>query len=296
MFDSLSYLYDLVKDSDKYYIVKSLKFCMNLVNSNYIAPPEYIKDYQPEWKSSGYINKMIALKYTFDDNVIEISIPEDLNNKNQQNFNEPEYQYDIFKVSENIMQNQSGKSLLKVLLRNKVLTQNNQNNNDKDSELKQLISLRLESSCKEFIISTFYGNFTENKQLNQWYGPANPLLFGMNISDTKHHNCLKYGGCRMFLCNHDNKNENLQIKPGKYSWFSGKCDMCLNKIEKYHHAVRRPLITGGWSGCYCCFDCVRNFYISLFHYENTDTENYATYSFGIDYFEDKILQDGIQDR
>ena len=296
MYDSLNYLYDLVKDSEKYYIVKSLKFCMDLIKDKklYIEKPEYIKDYNPVWKSRGYINKMIALKYTFEDNVIEIPIPTE--KMNEENYDEPEYQYNIFEVAENIMKTKYGKSLLDVLLRNKVLNLPTKDMSIFSKENKEIISSRLEASCKEFIISTFYNNFTDNKDLNQWYGPSNPLLFGMNIFDTQHKECMKYGGCRMFLCNHDNKNENLQIKPGKYSWFKGTCDMCLNKIQKYHHAVRRPLITGGWSGCYCSFDCVHKFYISLFHYENTDTENYETYAIGIDYFENKILSDGIQDR
>lgn len=42
------------------------------------------------------------------------------------------------------------------------------------------------------------------------------------------------------------------------NWFTGMCDRCSRGIERLHHAVRRPVLYGGWTGCYCSWNCVRN--------------------------------------
>ena len=38
-------------------------------------------------------------------------------------------------------------------------------------------------------------------------------------------------------------------------WFRKSCDICLKPISHKHHALRKPLLHGGWRGCYCssCF-------------------------------------------
>lgn len=82
------------------------------------------------------------------------------------------------------------------------------------------------------------------------YGPVNCMIRTDNPGM-----CGKYGGCRMFLCN-----EMEELEPGLdigKEWFSGNCDMCKGKIEKYWHAVRIPLKSGSWKGCYCGFDCMK---------------------------------------
>lgn len=42
-----------------------------------------------------------------------------------------------------------------------------------------------------------------------------------------------------------------------YDWFRKSCDVCLKPIPHRHYAIRKPLNHGGWSGCYCSFDCLK---------------------------------------
>ena len=42
-----------------------------------------------------------------------------------------------------------------------------------------------------------------------------------------------------------------------YEWFRGSCDICLKRIARKHHAIRQPLCHGGWRGCYCSIDCMK---------------------------------------
>lgn len=42
-------------------------------------------------------------------------------------------------------------------------------------------------------------------------------------------------------------------------WFSKYCDGCGTIIRKKSFAVRFPLAIGGFQGCYCSFDCMREF-------------------------------------
>jgi hypothetical protein len=39
-------------------------------------------------------------------------------------------------------------------------------------------------------------------------------------------------------------------------WYRKSCDICLKPIPRKHYAVRRPLLHGGWIGCYCA-DCLK---------------------------------------
>lgn len=41
------------------------------------------------------------------------------------------------------------------------------------------------------------------------------------------------------------------------NWFTGNCDECWYKIRDQRHAVRKPLVEGGWQGEFCSWDCVR---------------------------------------
>lgn len=56
--------------------------------------------------------------------------------------------------------------------------------------------------------------------------------------------------------------ENIQVTTVgsssiEYEWFRGSCDVCLKRILHKHHAIRQPLRCGGWRGCYCSFDCLK---------------------------------------
>ena len=68
--------------------------------------------------------------------------------------------------------------------------------------------------------------------------------------------CVENGPCRMLRCMCREAEEADGEK--KTTWFTGACDTCDKRIRDLSHAVRYPHAIGGWKGCYCCFECMRN--------------------------------------
>ena len=52
-------------------------------------------------------------------------------------------------------------------------------------------------------------------------------------------------------------NEDPDAEIGEPDWFTGVCDWCTAKIRNRYYAVRRPLLKGGWEGCYCSIGCLK---------------------------------------
>lgn len=133
-----------------------------------------------------------------------------------------------------------------------------------------------------------------NNELFKIYGPANTQI-ARDLTDE--HICSKYG-CRMLLCreleiqeiNHDEVDDfdvNYEIDNyDKSDWFTNQCDKCFNHIQFRHYAVRLPLHTGNWLGCYCSWKCVRD------TLSDTDVVEHEL----INIFEEQLLKIGIQDR
>ena len=99
----------------------------------------------------------------------------------------------------------------------------------------------------------------------QEFGPVN-TVYRHDINVDSSHECEKYGGCRMLLCNEfEEINDNGEIidviaaDDLLLDWFRGSCDECLNTIPYKHYALREPLCHGGWRGCYCSFDCLKKY-------------------------------------
>jgi hypothetical protein len=67
-------------------------------------------------------------------------------------------------------------------------------------------------------------------------------------------------------------------------WFKESCDVCLRKIAKRWHSVRRPLLHGGWQGCYCSIKCVK---------EQANNSHVISM---INKMEDQLINIGIRDR
>lgn len=105
------------------------------------------------------------------------------------------------------------------------------------------------------------------------FGPANPHQNTTYPIDTPTRKCSLYGGCRMLLCRcyADTRlfaDEDADIGDIEYEtqglsnpftdrdWFSGNCDKCGQIIRRKSWAVRKPVGSGGWKGCYCDWDCV----------------------------------------
>lgn len=83
-----------------------------------------------------------------------------------------------------------------------------------------------------------------------------PLILDKNSPNP----CCRNGGCRMFTCveyEDEDDEENLRFThPELIEWFTNSCDSCQNTEFKKHEAVRMPI--GGWKGCYCSWECVKN--------------------------------------
>lgn len=80
-------------------------------------------------------------------------------------------------------------------------------------------------------------------------GPAHALN-GFDVNDYEHP-CLKYGACRMYVCQHYTEFLDLDEVGTPDDWFLGACQYCGDRIENRIYALREPVITGGWRGCYC---------------------------------------------
>jgi hypothetical protein len=79
-------------------------------------------------------------------------------------------------------------------------------------------------------------------------------------------------------------------------WFTGNCDYCNRKIRHYWYAVRKPVINGGWEGCFCSWKHVRK---SLPIIPNEFLERFAPSTIVermILYFENEIAKVGVYER
>lgn len=75
-------------------------------------------------------------------------------------------------------------------------------------------------------------------------GPVNVILAVMGDEADE---CARLGGCRMAICRHLTEDED---SGPDYDWFTGRCDITGHTIVDRRLAMRVPLITGGWHGCY----------------------------------------------
>tara|TARA_R110001599_G_scaffold66075_1_gene186482 strand:+ start:1776 stop:2966 length:1191 start_codon:yes stop_codon:yes gene_type:complete len=123
----------------------------------------------------------------------------------------------------------------------------------------------------------------ETDRLLFWtFGPSNPLV-GQDL--TIDAPSYKYGGCRMFLTDlfdYDEENEFLA------DWFTGNCQHCLLKIRERRYSVRHPRSMGGWTGCYCSWKCVRDAWMEREEDKDLLTEKL------IEIFGKKMEEIGIQ--
>lgn len=84
----------------------------------------------------------------------------------------------------------------------------------------------------------------QDRALFRLYGPDNPEP-DATIED------LQYHRYRMFNYN-DLLDEDDELPT---DWFSGVCEECGKKIANRFYALRVPLESGGWIGCYCGATC-----------------------------------------
>lgn len=140
---------------------------------------------------------------------------------------------------------------------------------------------------KDLIIKDKYNELSNYElqndvELFRLLGPANPPI--NSKSDE-----LELGGARMFEDGSWDYDEDDQL----VHWFNGNCDFCGNKIRKECHAIRRPMMTGGWKGCFCSISCLKN---DLKKDECTSGEPDLITRNLVDVTIERLKQFGIQDR
>ena len=97
-----------------------------------------------------------------------------------------------------------------------------------------------------------------NKSYRTW-GPENRFI---------DRDCVNNGPCRMLRCMCREAEESDGEK--KTEWFTGVCDRCNKKIRDPSHSIRYPHLSGGWKGCYCSFQCMRD--APPYSMDNSDNE------------------------
>jgi hypothetical protein len=128
----------------------------------------------------------------------------------------------------------------------------------------------------------------DTKAFMEW-GPVNTTLTEHPDLYSLTHECRKYGGCRMLLCNEyqtDVWSDIMEDDHGMNSvdWYIGYCITCGTDIEKRHHSLRKPQEGGGWKGCYCSFQCMED------QYDSSITKSMLKET------ERQIMEYGIRDR
>lgn len=121
---------------------------------------------------------------------------------------------------------------------------------------------------------------------------------GVTLSDVSKDVCQTRGGCRVMTCyQHENWDPIMEApifqdpvdEPralAALEWFTESCQNCHRVIRKKCYAVRMPIESGGWRGCYCSFLCLR---------EQTETANNVRHRM-INWFEELYYSYGIYDR
>lgn len=149
--------------------------------------------------------------------------------------------------------------------------------------LRGLIPTLSKEELKELVGDNLVkGNLSllqDNLDLFRILGPSNPQI---NAGSEDFLN----GVDRMFTCSlYDYDDEDDEFFP----WFTGNCLICLKRIRYYWHALRLARAEGGWTGCYCNFECAEK---GLLNEEIPRTPDIAIFNL----VKRNIVEKGIQDR
>lgn len=162
----------------------------------------------------------------------------------------------------------------------------------KESEVKESLIKRLTelNELGKLNMMQEYGyikqmeTLQDDEELFRLLGPVCPIT-GADLED------MKYGGERMFISNkfvYDDGTEDTDIYITT-SWFLGYCEYCNLRLRRKYHAVRQPLIDGGWIGCFCSWQCVKD-KASKVDFTDEITPNLC------DEFEEELKEFGVYDR
>jgi len=127
--------------------------------------------------------------------------------------------------------------------------------NLKDEDVKTLFLYSLKISTEEELC-------LDNFIMTSKYGPIN---IDQDLIDQKEHHCVKFGGCRMLLCdcycnNEESCDESNEENTSSIieSWFKNhsECTFCLKNINCLENCLRIPMINGCWSEFLCSEQCL----------------------------------------
>lgn len=136
-------------------------------------------------------------------------------------------------------------------------------NKDKESEdycplpqeiVQDFLSIAKDSEIAALVNDTPLLTFDEETTLDRVYGPINAII---------NKNCPgspgEQGPCRMLTCNcrEYDSDEDVDDEQDWWEFYEGMCQVCNGKLQDMSHAVRFPVNGGGWCGCYCSFDCMK---------------------------------------
>lgn len=114
-----------------------------------------------------------------------------------------------------------------------------------------------------------FNTTTTNIFINRVLGPVLPFATPKSVDDELEDDdesekpkeetyCSRYGGCHMYSCMHFEVVDGDIPEAGSIgTYFTGYCRQCLRRIVHERAALRKPRFTGGFMGCYCSFDCIR---------------------------------------
>jgi hypothetical protein len=93
-------------------------------------------------------------------------------------------------------------------------------------------------------------------KFQRYYGPVNtnPEFNCCSLKDGPC--CMFYCICKTFEFDDPEVQDVDDFTTLSQAWFSGHCDHCEKTIQKFRYAVRFPLAHGGWTGCYCSYNCL----------------------------------------
>lgn len=135
------------------------------------------------------------------------------------------------------------------------------------------------ADSSKIITELFNKKLTEelyfNRDLFRWFGPDNPTYSRSE---------------RMFESYLFDYDDDMDIIK---DWYNGACNFCHLKIRKKVHSLRMPMPSGGWFGCYCSFNCLRN---AIYSMEYEEKQYYVMIHLMTNILEDEIKTIGIQDR
>lgn len=155
---------------------------------------------------------------------------------------------------------------------------------ENDKEVSEETSQEINKALLTYLnASSLIESPEASHKANRVFGPANRSIDKNCIS-----NPGKDGPCRMLECLCLESEPDAPDEFKLCEWFKGKCENfdCSKKIRDRSHAVRIPMSSGGWMGCFCCFECMDK---SLL-FRDKDT------NFRIESMKLALHEDGVMDR